>query len=348
MTSAPQPLDAHGERGWLPGVSVIMSVLDEEDHLADAVQCILDQDYTGSLEVVIALGPSRDRTDRVATELMGRDERVRTVPNPSGRTPAGLNAALAAARFDIIVRVDGHALVPVDYVRVAVDTLARTGADNVGGVMAAEGVTPFERAVARAMTSVIGVGAASFHVGGEEGPARTVYLGAFRRGALDRVGGYDEEFERAQDWEMNHRIRDTGGLVWFTPRMTVSYRPRSSVQRLARQYYGYGRWRREIMREHPETVSLRYLAAPIAVAGVTIGTVAALAGRAGLAGQAGEPWLRLGVVAPVGYTALILAASLVTGRGLPPASLVRLPLVYATMHGSWGVGFLASPRDLRA
>jgi hypothetical protein len=84
------------------------------------------------------------------------------------------------------------------------------------------------------------------------------------------------------------------------------------------------------------------------VAGVTIGTVAALAGRAGLAGQAGEPWLRLGVVAPVGYTALILAASLVTGRGLPPASLVRLPLVYATMHGSWGVGFLASPRDLRA
>ena len=114
--------------------------------------------------------------------------------------------------------VDGHALVPDDYVAVAVDVLERTGADNVGGMMAAEGTTPFERAVAAAMTSRLGVGSASFHVGGEEGEALTVYLGAFRRSALERVGGYDESMVRAQDWEMNHRIRESGGLIWFTPR----------------------------------------------------------------------------------------------------------------------------------
>ena len=96
--------------------------------------------------------------------------------------------------------------------------------------MAAEGVTDFERAVAAAMTSPIGVGQASFHVGGEEGPAPTVYLGVFRREVLERLGGYDETFLRAQDWELNHRIRESGGVVWFTPRLPVSYRPRSDLR----------------------------------------------------------------------------------------------------------------------
>jgi glycosyltransferase involved in cell wall biosynthesis len=319
-----------------------MSVLDEEDHLADAVQCILDQDYPGALEVVLALGPSRDGTDEVAAGLVRRDGRVRTVANPSGRTPAGLNAALQLAGHEVVVRVDGHSLVPLDYVRVAVQTLDRTGADNVGGVMAAEGRTPFEQAVARAMTSVMGVGAASFHTGGQEGPAPTVYLGAFRRAALARVGGYDEDFVRAQDWEMNHRIRDSGGLVWFTPRMTVTYRPRPSLRRLAQQYFEYGRWRREIMREHPETISLRYLAPPVAVTGVAAGTLAAAIGFA-----AGVPVLRLGLAAPAGYAALVLVGSAITGRGLPVAAWVRLPAVYATMHWSWGAGFLMSPKHLR-
>ena len=79
------------------------------------------------------------------------------------------------------------------------------------------------------------MGAASFHPGGQEGPALTVYLGAFRREALDRVGGYDEAYVRAQDWEMNHRIRGSGGLIWFTPGMEVTYRPRSTVKALASQ-----------------------------------------------------------------------------------------------------------------
>ena len=143
--------------------------------------------------------------------------------------------------------------------------------------MAAEGVTDFQRAVAAAMTSPIGVGQASFHVGGEEGPAPTVYLGVFRREVLERLGGYDETFLRAQDWELNHRIRESGGVVWFTPRLTVSYRPRSDLRALARQYRDYGRWRRVVMREHEGTASLRYLAPPAAVVAVAAGTVVGLA-----------------------------------------------------------------------
>ena len=205
-------------RVW-PPISVIMPILNEERHLRDAVHQVLSQQYDGPIEVVLAVGPSQDRTQEVAEALAAEDPRVRVVPNPTGRTPNALNAAIAATRYDIIARVDGHAMLPPDYLRVAVETLEATGADNVGGIMAAEGITPFEQAVARAMTSKIGVGGARFHTGGEPGPADTVYLGVFRRSALERVGGYDEHFLRAQDWEMNYRIRKTGGLVYFQPQI---------------------------------------------------------------------------------------------------------------------------------
>jgi glycosyltransferase involved in cell wall biosynthesis len=328
------------DAGPPPGVSVVVPVLNEERHLRDAVAEMLQQDYAGPLEVVLALGPSRDRTDEIAAEISAADPRVRLVANPTGRTPAGLNAAIAEASYDIIVRVDGHALVPRDYVATAVEALERTGADNVGGIMAAEGVTPFEQAVACAMTSKLGVGAASFHVGGEEGPAPTVYLGVFRRSALERVGGYDETMVRAQDWEMNHRIIETGGLVWFTPRMRVTYRPRPTVRALGKQYFEYGRWRREVARRHPDTISLRYLAAPLAVLGMVFGSLL------GLISLGGPAWLAIGWLAPLGYLLLILGGSLVVGRGLPAGGWVRLPLVLATMHLAWGTGFLTSPRTL--
>ncbi|MBX6768339.1 MAG: glycosyltransferase family 2 protein [Actinomadura rubrobrunea] len=321
------------DRTW-PAVSVIMPVLNEERHLAEAVQRILSQDYPGELELVLAVGPSRDRTEEIAQRLAAEDPRVVVVPNPTGRTPQGLNIAIKASQYSIIVRVDGHSLLPPDYVRVAVETMEETGADNVGGIMAAEGVTPFEKAVARAMTSKIGVGNARFHTGGEPGDVETVYLGTFRRSALERVGGYDETFVRAQDWEMNHRIRQTGGRIYFTPRMRVTYRPRPNLRALAKQYYHTGRWRRVVGREHQGTLNLRYLAPPMAVLAMTAG---AIAGALGF-------WP--GWLVPGAYAAGILVGSIVEGRGLPPSAWVRLPLVLATMHICWGVGFLTSPPGL--
>ncbi|GAA2867858.1 hypothetical protein GCM10020220_066550 [Nonomuraea rubra] len=228
-----------------------MPVLNEERHLREAVEMVLAQSYPGEIEVVLAVGPSQDRTQEVADAIAAADRRVTVVPNPTGRTPNALNAAIAASRNDIVARVDGHAMLPDDYLRVAVETLAETGADNVGGIMAAEGITPFEQAVACAMTSKIGVGAAAFHVGGTAaGPADTVYLGVFPPLGARPRGRLRRALPAGQDWEMNHRIRQTGGLVWFQPRMRVSYRPRPNVKALAKQYFHYGRWRR-VVAAHP-------------------------------------------------------------------------------------------------
>ncbi|MDO8732831.1 MAG: glycosyltransferase family 2 protein [Actinomycetota bacterium] len=329
--------------GELPKVSVIMPVLNEERHLREAVLQILAQDYLGEVEVVIAVGPSKDATMQVARGLVADFDSVHVVENPSGKTPAALNAAIAKATGEVVVRVDGHALIPNDYVARGVAVLEQTGADNVGGIMDAIGSTPFESAVARAMTSRFGVGGAAFHVGGEPGPALTVYLGCFRAEALQRVGGYDESMERAQDWEMNLRIRQTGGVVWFTPQMRVEYRPRANARALARQYHDYGRWRREVARRHPETISLRYLAAPVAVILVALGLIA---GAVGLA--LGVSWLALlGLAMPVGYLLGNLLASVSSALGSPRLSLraaFALPVVYGAMHGAWGLGFLRGAR----
>src|SRR3954465_2400086 len=147
-----------------PPVSVVLTVLNEEPYLRAAMAAVLGQDYPAAVEVVIALGPSRDRTADLPAAITAEDCRVTTVANPSGRTPEGLNRAIAQSRYSVIARVDGHSELPPDYLRIAVEALERPGADNAGGLMWGEGKPPFEPSVARAMTSRFGVGNAPFHV----------------------------------------------------------------------------------------------------------------------------------------------------------------------------------------
>jgi succinoglycan biosynthesis protein ExoA len=329
-------------------VSVIMPVRDEQRHLADAVGHVLAQEYPAEVEVVLAVGPSRDDTEAIARQLAASDPRVTVVANPSGLIPAANNAAIKASRYPVVARVDGHALIPPGYLRLAVATLQETGADNVGGIMAAEGVTPFQQAVAWAMTSRAGVGSARFHTGGRAGPADSVYLGVFRRAALEQVGGYDEGYLRAEDWEMNHRIRQAGGLIWFQPGLRVTYRPRATPVALARQYFHYGRWRRVVSRQHAGTINMRYLAPPVTLLAIAAGLAA---GLDGLADRFTDHlptlgWLTLGFLVPALYLAGILAVTAIAARTLARPALARLPAALITMHLAWGFGFLTSPRKL--
>jgi glycosyl transferase family 2 len=323
-----------------------MPVRNEERHLAESVRHVLGQDYPGEFELVLAVGPSADRTEQIARDLAAGEPRLTVVANPAGTIPAALNAAVRTARHAVIARVDGHALLPHGYLQAAVTTLTGTGAADVGGVMAADGVTAFQRAVAWAMTSKAGVGSAAFHTGGGAGPADSVYLGVYRREAIEQAGGWDEGMLRAEDWDLNYRIRAGGGRVWFTPELRVTYRPRASVRALGAQYFHYGRWRRVIVREHPETASFRYLAPPVAAALVTIGLITGAAGAVTLAAGAPTAWLTAGFVIPVTYLAGITAVAAVLARDVAPEIRARVPLVLGVMHMAWGTGFLTSPRRL--
>lgn len=314
-----------------PAISVILPILNEEAHLKGAIDSILSQDYQGKTEVILAVGPSHDRTLEIAQQLSQQDSRVVIVANPTGRTAAGLNLALKKSQSPVIVRVDGHAQIPNNYLSLVVEILNKTGAVNVGGVMAAVGTTPFENAVAGAMRSPLGVGASRFHTGGEAGVVDTVYLGAFRREALLEIGGFDERFTRAQDWELNFRLRENGGVVYFDPRLHVTYRPRSTVKALAKQYFEYGRWRRVVSRKHSGTINYRYLAPPFALVGFSLSLLA-------------------GFIAPILFTPAAIYALFVLLASIKIASNLReyflLLAVIPTMHFAWGAGFISSPKTL--
>jgi hypothetical protein len=214
--------------------------------------------------------------------------------------------------------------------------LEETKADNVGGIQEAYGTTRFECAVAAAMTSRFGVGNARFHYGGAAGPVDTVYLGVFRRDALERVGGFDEALVRNQDYELNWRLRDTGGTVWLDPELRVKYQPRASLRALARQYFEYGQWKRETLRRHPRSLRLRQAAPPAMLVANVAGVVAGLTVD------------RRAFALPLGYGAATIAASLIAARGRGARSIgvvARLPVVFATMHHAWAAGLLLGPRQ---
>ena len=313
-------------------ISIILPVLNEADHLEESLRSILSQDYLGDIEIILAIGPSHDGTEKIAQALADKDSRIVLVENPSGRTASALNIAIAATKYSIVVRVDGHSQIPNNYLSLVSKIIEETGAVNVGGVMDAQGRTLFERGVARAMKSALGVGASRFHTGGAAGEVDTVYLGAFRKEALLAAGGFDERFTRAQDWELNHRLRNAGGKIYFDPRLVVTYRPRSTVLALAKQYFNYGRWRRVVSRTHQGTINYRYLAPPIAVLGSSLSILMSL-------------FFSTIFIGPLAiYLSFILLASFRIARSI--GEIICMPVILLTMHISWGIGFITSPKSL--
>lgn len=258
------------------------------------------------------------------------DPRVGSVPNPAGTTSAGLNLAVAATAGEIIVRCDAHSTLPPGYVATALAALEGTGAVNVGGRQVPTGRTLQERAIALAMQSPIGAGDARYRIGGDPGPVDTVYLGVFRRDALEAVGGFDETMVRNQDYELNWRLRQAGGLVWFDPNLVVGYRPRGSLVDLWKQYFQYGWWKRVMLRRHPGSLRWRQLAPPLLVAGLIVSGLSALV----------HPAFALAL--PATYGMVTVGAAVADGiRHREPAAALE-PLALWVMHIAWGSGFISS------
>lgn len=315
-----------------PAVTVILPILNEEADLPNCISAILKQDYAGEIEIILALGPSKDNTNQIAHDLAAADKRIKLVDNPTGQTAKGLNLAIAQSSFEIICRIDGHSEISNTYLKTAISIMQEKGAVNVGGLMHADSQSGLQRTIAQAMRSKLGVGASKFHTGGTAGPSDTVYLGTFKKSAILAAGGFDERYIRAQDWELNHRMRAQGGLIWFDPRLVVTYRPRKSLIKLAKQYFQYGRWRRVISRQHPKTTNFRYLAPPVAL---VINLLSVLFGA---------------LVAEVFFLpVMIYLTSIIIGGaiiGEKFADKLLMPIVFATMHLSWGAGFITSPKKL--
>jgi succinoglycan biosynthesis protein ExoA len=323
----------------LPGVSYVMPVLNESDYVESAVASILAQDYPGPTEIVLALGPSTDDTNRIVARLVHEDPRIHTVQNPHTDIPIGLNLAIRAASHPVIVRVDAHTELPPHYTEKAVTTLFREDAANVGGIMVAVGKPGLQAAVARAYNSRVGLGGGAYHQLDEPaGEAESAYLGVMRVDALAEIGYFDESLRRGEDWELNFRLRSAGHRVWLDPSLRVSYWPRSTWPALVRQFWATGRWRGELVRRLHRRNSLRFFVPPTLV--VSTGAAAVLLPLAAVG--VGGTWLAvLAWVAAGGPTAyLAMLAGVAAASGGSVGDRARLCLVLATMHYTWGAGFI--------
>lgn len=322
------------------GVTFVMPVLNEVDYLERAVETVLAQHVDGPSEIILALAPSTDGTTELARRLADTDARIVLVDNPVADIPVGLNLAIRAGRYPTIVRVDAHSELEPEYTRRALATLDRVRAANVGGVMRADGRSPFQRAVARAYNSPIGLGGGAYHGGTQEGEAESAYLGVMRRAVLDEVGLFDESIRRGEDWELNLRIRRAGYLVWFDPDLSVTYWPRESWSRLVRQFSATGRWRGELVRRYGRGNSLRFFAPPLLVVDILLAVlVGALQATGVLTG-----WWSVAAsvvyVPLVAYAVLVVAVAIGPGGGRGWRDKLWTAAVLPTMHLSWGWGFV--------
>ena len=296
-------------------ISFVMPVLNEEQYLEAAVKSVFNQDAPGQMELVLALGPSIDKTEEIAKRLKKKyGTKLQLVRVAMANTSAQLNAAIEKSKYEVVIRVDAHAELTSGYAATALSVLQTTGAANVGGLMKAVGESDFQSAVAYGYNNRVGLGGGAFHVGAKAGPSESVYLGVFDKAKLLSVGGFDTRWLRGQDWELNQRLIQAGHQVWFDPRLEVIYRPRGSWQSLAKQFFKTGIWRGSLTRENPGQSAVRYWVPPLLVASLIF--VFPL-------------WIYLGAIA-------LVAAS---AKDLNQRSKLWLMASLPTMHLSWGAGF---------
>lgn len=315
-------------------ISVIVPCRNERDHIDAFLESVFAQVSASPehvLEVVIADGMSDDGTRERLREWQADRPCLSVIDNPDRITSTALNRAIEHASGEIIVRMDVHTVYANDYVAECVRILDRTGATCVGGPWRPIGESRLQTSIARAFESRFGSGGAASRRTEYSGPIDTVYLGAWRRADLVRLGGFDESLVRNQDDELNLRIVRSGGKVWQSASIRSCYAPRASLRALFRQFYQYGYWKIPVIRKHRLPASPRHLV-PFAFVLVLMLLAAAAPfwQPAGLAG--------LAVLAT--YSVVALANGAIQNR--PFASLretLTTATAFACMHFGYGIGF---------
>lgn len=311
-----------------PAVAVMMAVRQEGTQLEAVLASVLAQDYLRLRHVAIAVGPSTDTTRELVERAAAQDPRVLVLPNPEGVVSTGLNRALRVITEPLVVRVDGHCLVPPHYVRALVADVRATGASCVGPRLRTVGRSRLQRAVAAAMSSVLGVGASRFRTSDRSGDVDTVAFGIYERQTLLALGGFRPELVRNQDDELNARLRRAGGRIYLDANLSVDYFPRATLRGVWRQYFEYGYWRTVTACTCGDRLRARQLAPGVLVGG--------LVGGAGLAAL-GKPRPVLG--ATTAYGALLAGLALQTlQRTREPAVAVLAVPAGLVLHLSYGCG----------
>jgi glycosyltransferase involved in cell wall biosynthesis len=317
--------------------SVLVPVLDEEEHIREAVDAMRAQELDGEIEFLFMDGGSRDGTRAILEELAAEDSRIRVFDNPGRTTPYALNVGLANARGEYVVRMDAHAFYPPRYVAAGIERLQKGDVEWVSGPAIPRAGGAWSRRVVLALNSgPATIGSRKWHPDAQEGGSGEVELdtgvfaGVWRRSTLERYGGWDTGWPINQDSELAARVLADGGRIVMLPEMGAEYVPRDSLGGLWKQYWRYGFYRGKTSRRHPHSLRRSHLLAPglaTAVAGSVIGPrLTRVPARAALAS----------------YVAALVVASARAAQPGAERDAAALPVVFFTMHMSFAVGFMWS------
>jgi succinoglycan biosynthesis protein ExoA len=323
----------------MTAVSIIVPCYNEEKTIRLLLQAIHEQTFPlRDLEVIIADGMSEDGTRAEIDRFKSShpDLAIRVVNNQPRAIPSALNLAIRAAKGEFIVRMDAHSKPEPTYVEQSIQDLLQGQGDNVGGVWQIEpGSTGrMAKAISLAAAHPLGVGDALYRYAKEPGEVDTVPFGAFRRQLVDEIGGYDESLPINEDYEFNARIRQRGGKIWLDPRIRSVYFARGTLKGLSRQYWRYGFWKFQMLKRYPGTLRYRQALPPVFLCSILALALLAPFWRLAVFGLLAEVVLYIGIMT----IASIPQARKYKDVGL----LLAIPLAIATMHISWGGGFLAS------
>lgn len=319
----------------MPFVTVVMPVRNEADYIAGSLGAVLEQDYPSErMEIIVADGMSTDATREIVCSLQSRFSNIRLMDNPGKIAPTGLNRAIAQARGEIIARVDGHCEIAPDYIRRSVEHLQSGQADGVGGPIETIGETAMATVIATAMSSTFGVGGSAFRtVKGKTMPADTIAFPTYTRAVIERGGDYDEELVRNQDDEYNYRLRKMGAKLLLAADVQSRYYSRGTIKKLFKQYFQYGFWKVRVLQKHPRQMSLRQFIPPLFVASLLFSLLPACFSAYGR-------WLPTGIIGCYLLVNLLASARTAIKSNRFWLHLIFLPIVYASLHLSYGLGFL--------
>jgi glycosyltransferase involved in cell wall biosynthesis len=210
-------------------VSLIATVLNAGDHI-DAFLASVRSQTRRPDEVIVVDGGS---TDGTAQRLRGVDG-VTVIDEPGANIARGRNVALAAAAHDVIAVADADCAYGPGWLAALLEPL-EAGADVSMGW-----TEPAIDSFLDACVSSLGfpLSAAEVDPTTFMPSARSV---AFRREAIDAVGGYPEWLAIGEDMWVNHRWRERSFDMRMAPEAVASWHPRSSLGDIWRQYLRYAR-----------------------------------------------------------------------------------------------------------
>lgn len=317
-----------------PFISIIMPIRNEEAFIAQSLSAVLAQDYPHEqMEILIADGMSDDETRHIIQEIaLNSAIGIKIIDNPKRIVPTGFNAALKQAKGEIIIRVDGHCEIASDYVSHCVQYLQENEIAGVGGPIETICLNKMGETIAVAMSSTFGVGGSSFRVvKNREIFVDTLAFPAYRRKVINHAGDLDEELVRNQDDEYNYRLTSLGYRLLLTPKIKSKYYSRGSLHKLWRQYHQYGIYKVRVMQKHPRQMQPRQFAPLLLVCSVIGGAIL----------SPFHGWFRRVWLVSVGFYGLAnIMASVWTASKAGWHHLRLLPVVFATLHFSYGLGFL--------